>query len=442
MKTFNYYLKKMLELSISMVLPYQVGFVRGHYYLTDDQILQIKLVLNSNKGEEIVNEYEQRMTSLIGSGYGMSFAAGRMAFYCLFKSLNVGSGDEVILPGFTCSVMPNAVWRTGATPIFSNVDQETFGSSPSAIEEKITSRTKVIVAQHSFGIPCKIKEIIEVAAPKRIFVVEDSAIALSSTVDGTVTGNFGHAAIFSTDHSKPLNTLIGGFLYTTDKKLLDLVKLNFSKILEFDHSHQERLFKQMLFERKWYYPSRYPRSKLKNHVNSVLGKFQKKPTFLQFDYSKPEQLHSVYPYPAKIPTFLAQLGIFEIERWEKEKQRRKELLQQYLEIARNSRIRKWIPAVYEDSSLEIVPLRFVYRHPRPESHRKLMSKYVDVSWTWFCSPVICCSNGLQDIGYDLGNCALSEKVGSDIINWPCVLPEKWHDKVLRIFEKVARDIIY
>jgi dTDP-4-amino-4,6-dideoxygalactose transaminase len=430
-------LKKIPELLRLLTLPYQIGFVQGHYYLNSDQIYQIKQVLHSNNNEEIVSEYEKRMISLIGSGYGMSFAAGRMAFYCLLKSLNVGPGDEVILPGFTCSVMPNAVWRTGATPVFSNVDQETFGSSPSAIKEKITSCTKVIVAQHSFGIPCKVKEIIDIAASKGIFVVEDSAITLGSSINGTLTGNFGNAAIFSTEHSKPLNTLIGGFLYSKDKKVLDKVQSILRELNEFDHSHQERLFKQMLFERRCYYPSRYPRMKFITKLRAVIGKIQKKPTYLENDYSKPESTNSSYSYPAKIPPFLAKLGLFELERWEKEKKRRRRILQQFLKIAGNSKMREWIPAIYADTSLDIVPLRFVYRHPRPEQHLKKMSKYIDIGGTWFRSPVICCPKGLQNIGYFLGSCDFSEKVCLDIVNWPCVVPEEWEEKLLSIFDGVV-----
>lgn len=429
--------KKVIKLIKSVMMPYQIGFVQGHYYLNNDHVFQINQVLNNNNTEEIVTEYEQQMTSLIGSGYGMSFAAGRMAFYCLLKSLNVGPGDEVVLPGFTCSVMPNAVWRTGATPVFSNVDQETFGTSPSAVEEKITSRTRVIVAQHSFGIPCKIKEINDLAESKGIFVVEDSALTLGSTVNGTVTGNFGHAAIFSTDHSKPLNTLIGGFLYTKDKKILNLVKSKFSNLPEFDQLHQKRLFKQMLFERKWYYPSRYPKSNFQNYLRAFSRKFQKKPIFLEDDYSKLESEHTLYPYPAKLPPFLAQLGLFELERWTEEKQRRKRMLEQYLGIARNASTRERIPAVYTDSSLDIIPLRFVYCHPYPEQHRKSMSNYVDVQWTWFRLPVIGCPNGPREIGYTVGSCKLSEQVGYKIINWPCVVEESWCENLLQFFKSVV-----
>lgn len=433
------YATKIPELLKLLTSQYQMGFVIGHSHLTDHQISKIRQILYSNNTEGIASDYERQFSSLIGPGFGMSFAAGRMAFFVLLKVLKIGTGDEVILPGFTCSVMVNAVWRTGAIPIFANVDPETFGSCPIGIEKKITNRTKVIVAQHSFGIPCKIKEIVDIAASKGIYVVEDSAITLGSTVDGVVTGNFGHAAIFSTDHSKPINTLIGGFLYSTDKKLLDKVKTKFINLPDLDKEHQKRIFDQILFERKYYNPSYYPRSMLKNYIKQIIKKLQKSKlySFLEADYNKPKLDHSAYPYPAKLPAFLAQLGLFELERWNKEKERRKAILRRYLDIAEKSAVRNYIPVVYRTNSLDILPLRFVYRHPNPEQHRKIMSKYIDVGWTWFRSPVICCPNGLQDIGYAMGSCSLSEQVCSDIINWPCVVVEGWEKKLFNFFKNVV-----
>ena len=427
--------RKILQKFQDIILPYQLGFVVGHDYLSEQQIQRIRRCLEFERSTSIVAEYENRLAKMIGPGHGLSFSAGRMAFYCLLKSLNVGPGDEVILPGFTCSVMPNAVYRTGATPIYSNVDPETFGSSPLAIEEKITAHTKAIVAQHSFGIPCKIKEIVELAASKGIFVIEDSAITLGSTVDGIATGNFGHAAIFSTDHSKPLNTLIGGFLYSRDREIIQNVKANFASLPELDTPHQKRLFNQLMFERKWLSPRRYPRSKLRNLTNLVMQKVKKteKWTFLEGEYTRISSPDASYPYPSRIPSFLAQVGLFEIERWNNEKDRRRKILQEYLDVAKNSPMSNCVSDVYKDPSLDIVPLRFVYRHPNPEKHRKLISRYIDVGWTWFRAPIICCAKGIEDFGYVNGDCGLSEDVGSDIINWPCVVSEGWEKKLIKIF---------
>ena len=142
-----------------------------------------------------------------------------MGFYVLMKSLGVSSGDEILFTAATCSTMINAALRIGATPIYADIDPNTFGSDPNDIEKKITHKTKIIVAQHSFGIPCDITAIKKISVSNNIFLFEDCALTLGSRVNGITVGNFGDAALFSTDHSKPINTMIGGLIYTCDHVL-------------------------------------------------------------------------------------------------------------------------------------------------------------------------------------------------------------------------------
>lgn len=436
----NDFFTKIINLIRISCSPYMFGFVQGHSYLSDEQIGKIRNLVNIYD-EEIILAYEKKMSALIGPGYGISCAAGRMAFFSILKALNIGSGDEVILLGFTCSVMPNAVWRTGATPIFADVDDKTFGSTAKSIEKKITTRTKVIVAQHSFGIPCRINEIVELGKKKGIFVVEDCAITLDSSIGGVKVGNFGGAAIFSTDHSKPLNTLIGGFFYTTDNQLYKKVVNIFKALPELNRDHQQRIFDQLLFERTYYTPKNYPRLGWIQLMDALPRKLKpkRKFTFLEGDYNKSVDNNSSldYPYPAKFPTFLAQLGLIELERWESVKRKRKNILKYYLEITQNSPIAEYLPKIYFDSSVDICPLRFVYSHPNPSAHLKQVSRYLDISWIWFKVPVICCKKGLQDFGYAEGSCKISEQVCSDIVNWPCNIDEQWKDKLLNFFKSVV-----
>ncbi|MCK5608098.1 DegT/DnrJ/EryC1/StrS family aminotransferase [Candidatus Pacearchaeota archaeon] len=435
------YAKKVPELLKLLVLPYQFGFVQGHSHLTNQQVLQIRQVLHSSDNQNIVNDYEQRMSALIGDGYGISFAAGRMAFYSLLKILGIGEGDEVILPGFTCSVMPNAIWRTGATPIFADIDSETFGSDAEGIKNKITPRTKMIVAQHSFGIPCNIVEIVELCDTHGIFLMEDCAITLESSIFGVKVGNWGDAAIFSTDHSKPLNTIIGGFLYTKNQSLYDKVR-NFSdKLPQLDQKHQKRLYNQFKFERKYNIPSRYPRAIFMDNVRAALRKVSCKlrpDTFLEGDYRKEVSSNSSYPYPAKLPPFLAQLGLFELDVWENKKNRRKKLFDMYLSSMTQLYCDKYLPQAYFNSDIDVVPLRFVFQHPESERIMKKMSQFIDVNGTWFREPIICCSDGPESIGYLTGSCQMAEKTGHNIINWPCVVPKNWESRIIEIFQMVMK----
>jgi perosamine synthetase len=421
--------------------PNQVGFVQGHYYLQAEQVSQLEKCLKSGN-EEIVDEFDRQMAALIGPGLGISFAAGRMAFYSLLKALDVGEGDEVILPGFTCSVMPNAVWRTGATPVFADIDQETLGSSADAINRNITRRTRAIVAQHSFGIPCNIKEIIDLGEKLGIPVVEDCAIALDSSISGIKVGNWGTAAIFSTDHSKPLNTVIGGFFYTRDLQLFKKVAESAAILPQLSQDHQYRLWEQLLFERKYSSPESFRQRELRRCIGSLLkysGIRNNESIFLEGDSCKPEApgARPRYPYPAKMPSFLARLGLFELSRWEQEKINRQNLLRGYLQLAVETGISRYLPRAYQDSGRDIIPLRFAFSHPGASALIGEMAKLIDISWTWFRLPVIGCEIGPENLGYKSGQCPTAEWLGAHVINWPCVVPKNWHPRLLSFFKNVT-----
>ena len=256
------------------------GFNSCHDKLYLSQLRDAKKLVQKHD-IQVINDYEARFIETIGKGYGISIASGRMAFYLLLKHLSIAKGDEVIVVGFTCSVMINAILRVGATPIYSDVSPLTFGSDPKAIEGKISVNTKMIVAQHSFGIPCDIEEIVRLGKQHNLFVLEDCALAIGSTIGGVAVGNFGDAAIFSTDHSKPLNTLIGGFFYTTNKKLFNGIIPLVANIPELSPIHQKNLFKQLLFEQKWHSSKKYKFAKVFHYYAKVIKKlFGKKLLFM------------------------------------------------------------------------------------------------------------------------------------------------------------------
>jgi perosamine synthetase len=423
----------------SKLAPYRIGFVRGHSYCKDEEISQIYSAINNIDSSQILGNYEKTFGSLIGSGHVISFAAGRMAFYALMKMLGIGPGDEVVLLAFTCSVMPNAVWRVGATPVFSDIDINTFGSDVEEISKCCTSRTKMIVAQHSFGIPCNIKPIAEMARDKNIFLLEDCAISLDSSVDGINLGNWGNAAIFSTDHSKPLNTMIGGILYMKDFQLYRMVKEYSDSLPSLNVEHQLRLFNKFLFERNFYRRENSFTGVMAQILESITERInlcRNRYTFLETDNSESTFSSTSYPYPAKMPGFLSQIGLFELCRWQDEKRKRKHLLSQYLDIASGFKMNQFLPNSYYkmcNDNLDIVPLRFVFTHPDSRRIIEKMSDHIDTNWIWFREPVIGTRDGAEKMGYISGSCAKSEEVCRSIINFPCVLEEKWHQKALDCF---------
>jgi len=406
------------------------GFINGHKHLSESQIIEIEQKIGNSDIKVQVN-FENRFSKFIGQGHTVSFAAGRMGFFALMQTLGIGKGDEVILQGHTCSVMPNAVWRTGATPIFADIDPNTFGSSATEIEKVLTPNTKMIVAQHSFGIPCDIEPIVNLARSKGIFLLEDCAITLGSKINGIHVGNFGDAALFSIDHSKPLNAFIGGLIYISNNELYEKLKEIQKSSDDLPLNRQETIKKKLFFERKYYNPQNYGKSFFISKLNRIL--FRERDSYLTDDYGK--EPSSTYPYPAKLPAFLAQLSLYELERWESEKKKRQELLTAFLDLSALVGLTKFLPPPYFDSNLEIVPLRFVYTHPDADVIRRRMSKFIDISGFWFDKPIVACSDSCK-LGYIYGSCPVSENVGKEIINWPCVFSKSDNEQLLKNFEMI------
>ena len=111
--------------------PY-FGFINSLDHIPVSEIQKIKSLVECDDSS-IQEEFEDKFSKLIGSGYGVSFATGRMGFYALLKLLKIGKDDEVILLGSTCSVMVNAILRCNATPIYSDINTENYGSDKESI---------------------------------------------------------------------------------------------------------------------------------------------------------------------------------------------------------------------------------------------------------------------------------------------------------------------
>ncbi|HUH78997.1 MAG TPA: DegT/DnrJ/EryC1/StrS family aminotransferase [Methanoregula sp.] len=419
---------------------YRFPFIAGHAHISDDQVASLEHVLSRAgpaERETITGLYGKRLASLIGPGSGASFATARMGFYCLMEELGIGKGDEVIIPAFTCGVMPNAILRRNATPVYANISEETFGSDAAGIRQKITGRTKLVVAQHLFGIPCGIAEIAELCNEKGIFLLEDSAPTLDSSYCGKTVGNWGDAAIFSSDHAKPLNTMIGGFFYTTNRELSDKIAEKSRRCPDLDPSHQQNLFRRFLFERKYFNPKRYGKGVFLETLQRKYTRYMARAgtrAFLEGDYCSPESGKQKYPYPARMPAFLAQLGIFELERWNAEKKRRKAILKDYLSLAEDLPVGSFLPACYSDRRYAIVPLRFVFMHPGAAHLHAVMNRYISVIERLY--PTVLTCSRLESLGYLPGSCKISENVSLRIINWPCVVTPGWEEKILDIFADI------
>lgn len=172
-----------------------------------------------------VEEFENALAQYIGRRYAVCFNSGTSALYALMLALGIGPGDEVIAPSFTFIATANAPLFVGATPVFAEIEQETFGLDPKDVEKKITEKTKAIIAVHYAGSPCQIKELKEIAQKHNLILIEDAAESLGAKLDSKMTGVFGKAAVLSFCANKIISTGEGGAVVIDDEEIYEKLKL-------------------------------------------------------------------------------------------------------------------------------------------------------------------------------------------------------------------------
>ncbi|MCX6312185.1 MAG: aminotransferase class I/II-fold pyridoxal phosphate-dependent enzyme [Bacteroidetes bacterium] len=149
------------------------------------------------------------------------FWKGRVALYALLKSYGIKKDDEIILPAFTCVVVPNAIIYCEAKPVYVDINPQTLNCDPEEIKKKITDRTKVIIAQNTFGLSSDLDGIMKIAREKNIIVIEDCTHGLGGFYKGKKNGTIADASFFSTQWNKPFSTGIGGMAFSSDKVIAE-----------------------------------------------------------------------------------------------------------------------------------------------------------------------------------------------------------------------------
>ncbi len=144
---------------------------------------------------------------------------GRVALYAILQAMQVGKGDEVILPAFTCVVVSNAIKYLGATPVYTDIDPDTYNADIAGIEKAISPRTKVIICQNTFGLSSNVDAIHRLARQHHIYTIEDCTHGFGGTYKGKPNGTYCDAAFYSTQWNKPFSTGVGGFAFIQNEML-------------------------------------------------------------------------------------------------------------------------------------------------------------------------------------------------------------------------------
>jgi perosamine synthetase len=164
-----------------------------------------------------VQDFEDRFAVYCGVRYGVATFNGTVALHLLAATLNLGPGDEVIMPSLTYVATANAVRYTGAMPIFVDSEHDTWNIDPSMVEAAITPRTKAIIAVHLYGHPADMDPLRAIAAAHGLWLLEDAAEAHGAHYKGQPVGGLSDAAIFSFYGNKIITTGEGGIIVTNNQ---------------------------------------------------------------------------------------------------------------------------------------------------------------------------------------------------------------------------------
>ena len=162
----------------------------------------MKLQILANPGENmLVCQEEDRIVDNNSDEMILSnmnaFFKGRLALYCLLSSIDLVPGDEVILPAYTCVVVPNAVLYIGAQPVYVDIELDSFSVNPKLVEAALSPSVKAVLCQNTYGLSAHVDEIVALCKERGIWSIEDCTHGFGGTYKGKPNGSYCDAAFYS-----------------------------------------------------------------------------------------------------------------------------------------------------------------------------------------------------------------------------------------------------
>ena len=397
-----------------------LSFVDGQFRIGICQLAS--QLLFRQPTEDLERELSNNLAShFLAEGAFVFYSSARAGLLSFLVAHKVGDGDEVLVTGATCSVVIDAIRISGASPIFVDVDESSYGTSTLSLLSSVTTKTKLVIVQHSFGIPSDAVDVIPELQAKGIFVIEDCALSLGSKRHGRRVGTFGDASIISFGHSKPINGFVGGALFSTNPELISKVKSQTTT----SRLHPAQRALSLTYAIIEHFLCRANRYRIWQIALLATGLIQRVLPFWQPFLSSRGAQGTLLPISSvlkSMPRFALILANASAAERARSIDRRKSQLQIFLTAVPID----LLPGGYLDCQNQIDPFRFIfYAHFRRDD-LKLASR-LDVSQMWFKSPIEATNLSLAAHGYNDGDCPMSELLASRIIN----LPSHTSDAILR-----------
>jgi len=388
----------------------------------DDVWLALKLIFQPWKwiNGGAVKELEQKSREYLGVKHAFAFSSGRGALYAILSALELKPDDEVLLQAYTCVAVPNAVIWAGAKPIYVDIDAETFNMSAEDLEKKISPHSRILIIQHTFGMPADVDRLLEIARAHDLFVIEDCAHALGAEYKGRLVGTFGHAAFFSFGRDKVISSVFGGMAVTNSDIVAEKLSLIYNNTLEAGRQWtlQQLLQPRIAAKAKLFY-NFLELGKLILWVSRRIGLLSRSVERGEYQAGKPAFVGR------KMPNALAELA-----------------LRQFGKLERFNAHRREIVKIYENglktgSTVRPVPLRYILRLPQAAELIKKAKKENIFLGDWYNAPIAPRGVDYGKIGYEIGSCPEVERLASQSVNLPTDIhiTEKDARRIIEFFKK-------
>jgi len=381
----------------------------------DDISLAFKVLFKFHKEEnKKTEELERELKDYLNVKNLLSFNSGRSALMGILYSFNIQKDDEVLIQAFTCNAAINPIIERGARPIFVDIDN-TLNIDPIDLERKITSNTKAVIIQHTFGWPAQIKKIVEICKRNQLVLIEDTAHSLGAEYEGKLCGTFGDASFFSFGRDKIISSVFGGAAMIKDESIFEKMKI-FQKNISLPPKIWT--LQQILHPILTNYIV-LPSYKLNQYFGRiVIGFFHKISLLSKAVYKKEKMALIPSVFPKKMPSPLSLLALNQIKKIERFNEHRRKISEIYY---KNIDKKLFIP-VFPEKGLEKKPV--FMRYPVLVSSgtddilKKMRNHNIYLNDGWRKSPIVPLDTDLEKVHYVLGSCPRAEKIANRIINLP------------------------
>ncbi len=379
----------------------------------DDLRLALNLIIRPWlwKRGKAIKELESEFKKYLGVKYAFSFNSGRSSFFAILKSLNLQDNDEVLLQAFTCNAVPNPILWVKLKPVYVDCNMDDFNIDPVDLESKITTKTRVVVVQHTFGLPANMDVIRGICGAYNLILIEDCAHSLGAEFNGLKVGSHSKASFFSFSRDKIISSIYGGMATTND----DVIAKELEKLQkEFGQPNNYWIFQQIFHPILLHYIilpiyNFLDLGKIFLVLAQWLHLLSKAVSWEERIGERPDY------FPKAFPNGLATMALNQFSKLEKFNIHRQKVAEFYYKNLKNTKF--VLPKGSENR--KNVFLRFTLNHPKAhdiiyESWHKQNILLGD----WYTTPIAPFDTNVADIQYIPGSCKNAERLAKITLNLP------------------------